>query len=212
MTDATQRSFLSRRAFLAATPLAALTAAAACSPARKAKVAPTTSVPSSVLPPANDSQAAAFAAGVELMAAQAYEQAIAALNTGQLAPVAPALAEFVNAAHDHHRQHLDAWNGWLRANGGAEITDLSTAFKRAVQSFRQTFFLAGVGKMALGVEPLLAASYVSAAPALIARDAAQLAGSILVVEMQHASIIRYLTDEDFPVPDTFASDAFSLPG
>lgn len=205
---------LSRRRFLAGS--AALGASAAACSAEKGIVAP---VPSSTTPtsvpspptPEDDARTASLAAGLEILAIRSYLGAIQIVNAGQLPPPPSALAMLVNVAVAQHQQHVEAWNNFLRQQGRPEVTEPDPQVSRSIHTLVQGTHSTGLALMALTVEELVAANYVSAIPNLAAIDAIALAGSVHVVETGHAAVLRFLLDRS-PPPGAFAGDALSLPG
>jgi hypothetical protein len=150
-------------------------------------------------------------AGLELLALRTYDRAVQVVNAGAVPAPPAALGQLVNVAVTHHQQHLDAWNGVLRAAGKPEVTEPPASLSQALQANLQGLLSAGIGPTALSVEQLLAASYISAVPSVAAPDVMRLAGSIQAVELEHAALIRFLLSQAV-APDAFANDAFSLGG
>lgn len=203
-------SLVSRRTLLRSSALAgAVAAMAACSAKGSKHAAPSTSSPSATTRPADDARAAAYAAGLEVLALRTYASAVQAVSAGATPAPPNALGQLINLAAVQHQQHLDAWNASLRSAGKPEVTEPPASLSQALQANLQGILSAGVGRTALSVEQLVAASYVSAVPSLQATDAIRLAASIHVVEIQHVALIRFLLNQN-PAPDAFANDAFSL--
>ena len=63
--------------------------------------------------------------------------------------------------------------------------------------------MAGAATLALMLEEIAAATYLSAQSVLTNKDAIMLAGSIQIIDAQHAAILHYVLGE-YPVPDVFA--------
>ncbi len=199
---------LSRRGFLVGTGVAgAAVAVAACSSSSKSNKASSssTSPPSSSGGGANgDLQTAAFAAGLEVLAVQTYQAALNAATTNKLGAVPPAGAEFVKTAMAQHQAQLDKWNSVLQGGGQPMVDTPNAKLKPTVDSaFAQVTDFGGAAKLALTLEQTAAATYLKAIPTLKGKDAIQLAGSINIIDMQHAAVLHFVLGE-YPVPDVFA--------
>ena len=155
--------------------------------------------------PANgDAAIATLAAGLEVLAVNTYGAALDAAGAGKLGEVPPAVAEFATTAKAHHQAHLDAWNKVLTGAGAAAVTEPNATLKPTVDAeFAKVTDVGGVAKLALMLEEIAAATYLSASPILTDKAAIQLAGSIQVIDAQHAAILHYVLG-DYPVPDVFA--------
>ena len=168
--------------------------AANAKPTERAKLAPS----------AQDVQIAQLAAGLEVLAVGTYKAALDAATANKLGAVPPAVAEFVTVAMQHHQAHLDAWNKVLTSNGAAAVTTPNATLKPTVdQAFAGVKDIVGAAKLALMLEQIAAATYLSAQGVLTDKDAIKLAGSIQVVDAQHVSVLLFVLGQ-YPVPDTFA--------
>lgn len=199
---------LTRRGFLVGTGVAgAAVAVAACSSSSKSNksAATSTSTPASSGGGASgDLATAAFAAGLEVLAVQTYQAALNAATSNKLGPVPPAGAEFVKTALAQHQAQLDKWNSVLQAGGQPKVDTPNAKLKPTVDSaFAQVTDFGGAAKLALTLEQTAAATYLKAIPTLKGKDAIQLAGSINIIDMQHAAVLHFVLGE-YPVPDVFA--------
>ena len=139
-----------------------------------------------------------------MLAVGTYAAALDAAGAGKLGDVPAAVAEFVTTAKAHHQAHLDAWNAVLTKGGGTAVTEPNAKLKPAVDAaFAKVTDVTGAAKLALLLEETAAATYLSASPLLKDKDAVQLAGSIQVIDAQHAAILHFVLG-DYPVPDVFA--------
>ncbi|MDQ1394867.1 MAG: hypothetical protein QOG64_126 [Acidimicrobiaceae bacterium] len=209
--DATPRTGVSRRGFLAGGGLAAMAAvAAACGKSSKkaSATSPTTGGSSSPSTMADgsgsgDGQVAMLAAGLEVLAVGTYKAALDAATAGKLGAVPPAVATFVQTAMGHHQQHLDAWNKVLTSGGGQAVTQPNAQLKPVVdQMFAQVKDVGGAANLALTLEQIAAQTYLKAIPTLQSKDAIKLAGSIQIVDQQHQAILLYALGQ-YPVPEVF---------
>lgn len=176
--------------------------------ASAATTAGTTDAPT---PGANvDANVATLAAGLEVLAVGTYKAALDAAGAGALGDVPPAVAEFVTVAMAQHQEHLDAWNGVLSAAGASEVTEPNATLKPTVDAeFAKVTDVTGAAKLALMLEEIAAATYLNAQNVLTDKDAIMLAGSIQVIDAQHASILLYVLGE-YPVPDVFAQTELAV--
>jgi len=182
-----------------ATNGAATTAAAGDTTAMTAAPAETTAPGGSV-----DLKVAGLAAGLEALAVGTYKAALDAAGAGALGDVPPAVGEFVTVAMAQHQAHLDAWNKVLTGAGSAAVTEPDATLKPTVDAeFAKVTDVAGAAKLALMLEQIASATYLNAQNVLTDKDAIQLAGSIQIIDAQHASILLYVLGE-YPVPDVFA--------
>ncbi len=151
-----------------------------------------------------DLKVAGLAASLEVLAVGTYKAALDAAGKGALGEVPPAVAEFVTVAMAQHQEHLDAWNGVITAAGGAEVTKPNATLKPTVDAeLAKVKDVAGAAKLALLLEQIASATYLNAQNVLTNKDAILLAGSIQIIDAQHASILLYVLGE-YPVPDVFA--------
>jgi len=166
----------------------------------------TTAAPSTTAPKENvDLATANLAAGLEVLAVQTYDAALAAATAGSLGAVPPAAAEYVTTAKAHHEAALSAWNGVITSSGGTAVTEPDPTLKPTVDAeFAKVTDVNGAVALALMLEEIAAATYQKAIPTLTSTDAIELAGSIQIVDAQHVAILLFVSGQ-YPVPETFAS-------
>ena len=151
-----------------------------------------------------DLKVAGLAASLEVLAIGTYKAALTAAGSGALGPVPPAVGEFVTVAMGQHQKHLDAWNAVLTGAGSTAVTAPNATLKPTVDAaFAKVTDVAGAATLALMLEEIAAATYLSAQSVLTNKDAIMLAGSIQIIDAQHAAILHYVLGE-YPVPDVFA--------
>ena len=151
-----------------------------------------------------DLKVAGLAAGLEVLAVGTYKAALDAAEAGSLGEVPPAVGEFVTTAMAQHQEHLDAWNKVLSGAGVAEVTEPDATLKPTVDAaFAKVTDVAGAAKLALLLEQIASATYLNAQNVLTDKAAIMLAGSIQIIDAQHASILLYVLGA-YPVPDVFA--------
>ena len=151
-----------------------------------------------------DLAVATLAAGLEKLAVDTYQAAGTAAGAGKLGAVPPAVGEFVTTAMGHHQAALDAWNKVLKGAGKPEVAAPNATLKPTVDAeFAKVKDVGGAARLALMLEDIAAATYLSAIPTLRDKAAIQQAGAIQAIDMQHAAVLRYVLGE-YPVPDTFA--------
>lgn len=154
-----------------------------------------------------DLATAQFAAGLEALAVGTYQAAVDAATTNKLGAVPPAGAEFVKTALAQHQAHQDAWNKIVTGAGKPAVTAPDPGLKPTVDAeFAKVTDFAGAARLALLLEEIAAATYLSALRAISNRDAVKLAASIQAVDAKHAAILHYVLGE-YPVPDVFAQTA-----
>ena len=151
-----------------------------------------------------DIKVANLAASLEVLAVGTYKAALDAATAKKLGAVPPAVGEFVTKAMAQHQMHLDAWNKVITGAGGKAVTEPNATLKPTVDAaFAKVTDVTGAAKLALMLEEIAAATYLSAQSVLTDKDAMMLAGSIQIVDAQHAAILHYVLGE-YPVPDVFA--------
>ena len=151
-----------------------------------------------------DIKVAQLAAGLEVLAVGTYKAALDAAGAGKLGTVPAAVGEFVTVAMKQHQAHLDAWNKVLTGAGGTAVTEPNATLKPTVDTaFAAVTDVAGAAKLALMLEQIASATYLNAQNVLTDKDAIMLAGSIQIIDAQHAAVLLYVLGE-YPVPDVFA--------
>jgi hypothetical protein len=104
----------------------------------------------------------------------------------------------------HHQAHLDAWNDVITGGGGEAVTKPNAELDPVVAAeFAKVTDAGGAAKLALMLEQIASATYLSALPLIEDKDAIELAGSIQIIDMQHQAILLFALGE-YPVPDVFA--------
>ena len=150
---------------------------------------------------------AALAAALENTAVLTYQKGIDAATVGKLGTVPPAVVTFAQTAQKQHRDHADAWNAILTGAGKAAIPSTygdTTVFTGVVApAFAQVKDVAGLAGLALSLENVAAATYLSGIAAATIPAAIKTAATIQPVEMQHAAILNFVLG-NYPVPDSFA--------
>lgn len=208
----------SRRRFLAGggATLGAL-ALAACSSSGKTDKAVSNPRPTNGAgntPLTGDFAVAALAASLENLAVGTYQAGLDAATAGKLGNVPPAVATFAATAKAQHSDHAAAWNSVLTNAGKAPVTGVDLTVKNAVvdPAFAQVTDVAGLAKLALGLENVAAATYLNGIAVMENNNALKIAASIQPVEMQHAAILNFVLGQ-YPVPDGFAkTDGFRPTG
>ncbi len=188
------------------------TVATSTAPTTGATTAPTTaattpatggSTPSSEAPANNDGAILMLAAGLEVLAVGTYKAALDAATAGKLGAVPPAVATFVTTAMAQHQAALDKLNSVLTAAGATAVTEPNAKLKPVVDAaFGKVTDVGGAAKLALMLEQIAAATYQSAIPAITDKTGQQLAGSIMIIDFQHAAVLNFVLG-NYPVPDTF---------
>jgi hypothetical protein len=205
-------SRVSRRGFLGGTAgaIGAGLVLAACgddggaSPGATTRAGAGGTTPSTTIAGANDAKIATLAAGLEVLAVATYKAALDAAGAGKLGAVPPAVATFATTARDQHQKHLEAWNAVLTKAGAKAVDQPNATLKPTVDAdFAKVTDVTGVARLALKLEQIAAATYLSAIPVIGDKSAIELAGSIQIIDMQHAAILLYVLGE-YPVPDIFA--------
>lgn len=153
-----------------------------------------------------DAEIAAFAAGLELLAANTYGKAIEAATAGNLGEVPPAVVEFAKTAQSQHQAASDA----LAEAAGGITPEVPADIEQAVnEKFGQVTDVPGLGRFALEFEQQAADTYLDVIPKLESEAAINLTGSILPIARQRAAILHFVLGE-YPVPETFAKADKSL--
>ena len=147
---------------------------------------------------------AQLAAGLEVLAVNTYKGALDAAGSGALGEVPPAVGEYVTTAMGHHQAALDAWNEIITGAGGEAVTEPNSSLAPTVAAkFAEVKDVTGAAELALDLERIASATYLSALPLITDKDAIELAGSIQIIDMQHQAILLFALGE-YPVPDVFA--------
>jgi hypothetical protein len=151
-----------------------------------------------------DLAVAALAASLENLAVATYQAGLDAATAGKLGTVPPAVAAFATTAQKHHNDHAAAWNSVLTGVGEQAVTGVDLTVKADVdQTFAEVQDVAGLAMLALELENVAAATYLSGIGIMSDEGAIKTAASIQPVEMQHAAILNFVLGND-PVPDGFS--------
>jgi hypothetical protein len=154
--------------------------------------------------PSVDLKVAALAASLEVLAVGTYKAALDAAGAGKLGTVPAAVGEFVTVAMGQHQQHLDKWNSVLTGAGAPAVTEPNATLKPVVDAaFGKVTDVTGAATLALMLEQIASATYLNAQNVLTDKDAIQLAGSIQIIDAQHAAVLLFVLGQ-YPVPDVFA--------
>jgi hypothetical protein len=202
----------SRRGFLVGAGVAGLgaVALAACGSSSKSSsgsaaiTTPTTSMSDGNGPLTGDLAVVALAAGLENLAAQTYQGGIDAATAGKLGTVPPAIVTFAQTAQSQHKDHAAAWNAVLAGAGKSPVTGVDMTVKTGVvdPAFAKVKDVGGLGKLALELENVAAATYLEAIDVVQEPAGMKTAATIEPVELQHAAILNLVLG-NYPVPDTF---------
>jgi len=150
-----------------------------------------------------DLAVAKLAAGLEILAVDAYTAALTAATSGALGAVPAAVATYVATAKAHHEEHRDAWNAVIAGAGEDEVTEPNAALKPTVDAGLAAAKTVGdAANLALTLENIAAQTYLSAIPALTSKDAIMQAGQIQIVDQQHVAVLRFALGM-YPVPEVF---------
>ena len=208
-TDPAPDPAIGRRRFLVAGAAGAVAVTALGvfgAPVASAGASSTTPSTAAAKPPSatHDLEAAALAAGLEVLAVGAYKSMLDATAAGSLGTVPAAGVAYANIAMSHHQTHLDRWNARLQAAGRPIVTLPNSRLKLKIdRALAQAKDFTYAAKLARDLEETAAATYLRAIPTLQSPDAVNLAGSIHIIDMAHVAILNYVLGE-YPVPDTFA--------
>jgi hypothetical protein len=161
---------------------------------------------------ATDLKIAALATALENSAVMTYQAGIDAATAGTLGTVPPAVVTFAQTAQQQHRDHAAAWNAILTGAGKPEVTGVDTTVQDGVvtPALEQVTDVAGLAELALELENVAAATYLSTIPAISDSAGVQTSATIQPVEMQHAAILNFVLGR-YPVPDAFAQTTGGRP-
>jgi hypothetical protein len=158
-----------------------------------------------------DLQIAALAASLENLTASMYQQGLDAAAANKLGGVPPAIVTFLQTAKRHHEDHAAAWNAILTSAGKTRVTDPDMSLKPQIdQAFGQVRDFFGLAKLALSLENVAAATYLSGVGVIQNNQALKAAASIHPVELQHAAVLNFVLGND-PAPEAFAKTEGARP-
>lgn len=151
-----------------------------------------------------DVQIGAMAASLENLAVSTYQAGLQAAQAGKLGTVPPAVGNFATTAMKQHQDHANAWNAIVAAAGYQKVTGPDPVVKPQIDSaFSKVTDVTGLAKLALNLENVAAATYLSGISAAKSKQAISTAATIQPVEMQHAATL-YFVMGTYPVPNAFA--------
>ena len=155
-------------------------------------------------PRPGDFAVVALAASLENLVVRSYTDALEAVAAGDIEEVAPALTTLAERALAHHSEHAAGWNRLLVEAGQQPVQGVNRTVQDALADPGLTAVREGPGlaTFALGLEGILAATYLDGMVRLQDRGAVALAASIRPVELQHAAVLSFFLGQ-YPVPDTF---------
>jgi hypothetical protein len=152
---------------------------------------------------AKDLGTVSFAAGLEFLAVDSYRRTALAAAAGSLGAVPPAVGEFVVTVMGHHQAALDELNRVLLLSGEAAVDSPNAELRPIVDDgLADATDVESASRLALMLEEIAAATYLAAIPTLISPEAIAFAASVYPIDMQHASVLRFVLGE-YPVPDVF---------
>ncbi len=202
----------SRRAFMIGAGVASAGALIAACGGSTTSGSSSPGASSSAAGTSGDLAIAKVAASLEVLAVGTYKAAGAAASGGKLGPVPAAGAMFVSTAMQQHQAALDMWNQTLASANMPAVTTPPADLNQTVQQmFSQVTDFGGAAKLALLLEQTAADTYLKAVSQLKGKDAIQLAGSIQIIDQQHAAILLYVLGQ-YPVPDVFQTGAKAYTG
>jgi hypothetical protein len=151
----------------------------------------------------DDLALARLGGGLERMAVDLYDAAVAATADAKLGAVPLAVATYLTTARDHHDEHLAEWNRVLQAGGLPAVTTADAGLEPTLRKMLSEAkdLVGAVGVVAV-VEEILADTYLRSIPTLEGKDSITTAGRILIVDQQHRAIVSYLLGT-YPVPEPF---------
>ncbi|MDA8276850.1 MAG: ferritin-like domain-containing protein [Actinomycetota bacterium] len=185
--------------------LAACGSGAAASSTSTTVAATTSTTSAAQMQLSSDLKIAGVAASLENLGVYAYNAGITAAQAGKLGTVPPAVVTFAQTAMAQHKDHAAAWNAVLTGAGKPAITATDATLTPTVNSlFAKVTDVTGLANLALQIEDIAAATYLSAISQLYSDKAVAAAATIQPVEMQHAAILNYVLGQ-YPVPQAFAT-------
>jgi hypothetical protein len=115
---------------------------------------------------ATDLKIAALAAALENTAVATYQAGIDAATAGKLGTVPPAIVTFATTAQQQHKDHAAAWNAIITGAGKPAVDGVDTTVNDGVvqPEFAKVTDVAGLAELALSLEDVAAATYLSVIP------------------------------------------------
>jgi hypothetical protein len=156
-----------------------------------------------------DLTVAAFLAGLEVLAVNAYTTVRSTWTAGTLGDPPPALVNGIDTMLGHHQAALLAWNDSLTQAGRPVVAAAPVQATASVEvQLDSAADAAGVARVLFSLERLVAATYLDALSSLGSQHAIRLAGSILCVGRQHMAVMLFAAGS-YPIPETFATTDFA---
>lgn len=181
---------------------AVLAACGTSSSSSSSAVAPTTTIPTSL---EVDLKVAALSASLENLGVYAYTAGISAATAGKLGAVPPAVVSFAQTAMAQHKEHAAAWNSILVSANRPRVVSTDASLTPTVNAmFAKVTDASGLAALALEIEGIAAATYLSGLSVVSSAKAISTAAAIQPVEMQHIAILNYVLGQ-YPVPTAFGT-------
>ncbi len=157
-------------------------------------------------PRTGDLAVIALAASLENLIVGSYTAALDAIAAGDIEDVPPAVTALADRAVAHHSEHAAAWNRLLTDAGHEPVRGVNRSVQAALADpgLAAARDGASLTTFVLGLEGILAATYLDAEIRLQDRAALALAASIRPVELQHTAVLHFFLGQ-YPVPDAFTS-------
>lgn len=157
-------------------------------------------------PRTGDLAVIALAASLENLIVGSYSAALEAVAAGDIEDVPAAVTALADRAVAHHSEHAAAWNRLLAGAGQEPVQGVNRTVQTALADPGLAAARDGpsLTTFVLGLEGILAATYLDAALRLQDRAALALAASIRPVELQHTAVLHFFLGQ-YPVPDAFTS-------
>ena len=110
------------------------------------------------------------------------------MTSGALTGVPDAVVTFAQTAQSQHKDHAAAWNAVLTGAGKEAVTGVDVTVKKGVdKAFAKVKDVPGLAMLALDLENVAAATYISAINVVKSPAGIKTAATIQPVEMQHAA-------------------------
>lgn len=157
-------------------------------------------------PRMGDFAVVALAASLENLVVRSYTKALEAVAAGDIEEVPPAVTAVAERTLAHHSEHAEGWNRLLVDAGQQPVEGVNKTVQAALADPGLAAVREGRGLVTffLGLEGILAATYLDGMVRLQDRGAVAIAASIRPVELQHAAVLGFFLGQ-YPVPDAFTS-------
>jgi Ferritin-like domain len=155
-------------------------------------------------PRTGDFAVVALAASLENLVVRSYTEALDAVAAGDIEEVPAAVTAVAERALAHHSEHAGSWNRLLVDAGQQPVQGVNRTVQSALADPGLAAVREGPGLVTffLGLEGILAATYLDGIVRLQDRGAVAIAASIRPVELQHAAVLGFFLGQ-YPVPDAF---------